>query len=283
MTSLVKILSFAFAVAYPANAAPLAPTRLLVEDRVTPIGVGDPTPEFSWLPRYREPAAIQSAYHLLVASSREKLNEEVGDRWDSGIVHDSTSAFVTYGGRPLESRAVGYWKVRTADQDQTFGPWSEPARFEMGLLSNQDWQANWIWRPDSPQGHDYVYFRKSFSLSKVPLVRARVYVSSVHHHALYVNGHLVGKGPSFAYPEYQYYQTFDITPYLAPGDNNVLALRVHWFNWGQGRPASQRGLIVQAEMNSADGTRKVFVSDRTWKTRLAEWLFDRQVNFSENS
>ncbi len=105
-----------------------------------------------------------------------------------------------------------------------------------------------------------------------PIVRARVYVTSVHHHRLHVNSHLVGKGPGFAYPEYQYYQTFDIGDQLKPAGDNVFAMCVHWFAGGQGRPASTKGMIFHGVIDFADGTSLVIGSDRTWKTRPAEWI-----------
>ena len=116
----------------PVSAAPDAPTNLAVEDRTDPIGVGDPTPEFSWIARDSKPDAVQSAYRILVASSPEKLQGGQADRWDSGTIESSSVAFISYGGKPLRSREACWWKVRTADGDGRWGPWSETGRFEIG-------------------------------------------------------------------------------------------------------------------------------------------------------
>lgn len=255
-----------------ALAAPRAPTQLTVEDRVDPIGVGDPTPEFSWIPRDSEPNAAASAYRILVASTREKLQEGKADRGDSGRVKSSSVAFIPYAGKPLVSRDICYWKVRTADGKGQWGPWSQPARFEMGLLADEDWGVSWIWGKPKYGGHQYFYFRKPFSLPDKPIARARVYVSSVHHHLLYVDDQLFGKGQNHENPEYQYYQTFDIGPLLKPGHKQVVAARCHWFGGGQGRPTSRPGLLFKAVIDFTDGSSMTVGSDKTWKTRRAEWI-----------
>lgn len=48
-------------VAAQQSAIPGAPSHLTVEYRATPIGIDDPTPEFSWLPHDARRNSIQSA------------------------------------------------------------------------------------------------------------------------------------------------------------------------------------------------------------------------------
>lgn len=253
-------------------AGPDAPTGLAVEDRVKPIGIGDSTPEFSWVVQDSRPGEIQSAYQILVAPSLDKLKAGKTDKWDSGKVGSSSVAFVSYAGKALQSREVCYWKVRTWNSNGQAGPWSKPGRFEMGLLSNEDWGVKWIWRKQKEAARHHVYFRKEVVLPNKNIVRGRVYISSVHHHNFYINGRLIGKGPNFAYPEYQYYQTFDVTSNLIPGSNVVFGLLCHWFGWGQGRPGSQCGLLFKAVVDFDDGTSMVIGSDEGWKVRPAEWI-----------
>jgi len=258
------------------SAAPDAPTSLAVEDRVSPIGVGDPTPEFSWLPRDSRPGAVQSAYQILVASSADRLTEEKADRWNSGKVEEASVAYIPYAGKPLASRDVCWWKVRTADADGRWGPWSQPARFEIGLLGNDDWTgAKYIWAEAKNSGNlQHYYFRKSVTLPDKPIARARLYVSSMHHHLLYVDEQLVGKGQAFENPEYQYYQTFDVTPLLEAGREHVLGARCHWFRGGQGRPAGRPGFLCKAVIDFADGSSMTIGSDQAWKCRPAEWVVE---------
>src|SRR4051794_38468531 len=69
--------------------AVLTPTNLRGGDRADPAGIDVQRPRLSWVLKSDRPAErgqTQSAYHILVASSRDKLNSDQGDLWDSGKV-----------------------------------------------------------------------------------------------------------------------------------------------------------------------------------------------------
>ena len=221
------------------DAKPLDPVRLRVNDRIHPIGIGPAPPLFSWIPADSSSGERQTAYEIRVASSEAGLKAKQPDRWSSGKVKSALVAGIPYQGKRLTSRELCYWQVRTWNSRDQASPWSAVSRFETGLLSNQDWAgALWIWPDNSDESEDYVYFRKAAVLPDKKLHRARLYVSAAHRHELYINGRLVGKGPNFAYPEYQYYQTFDVEPFLKSGAENILGLLCLWYGSGQGRPRS---------------------------------------------
>ena len=67
-------------------------------------------------------------------------------RWQS----DQT-LHVVYAGKALPSCQRCYWKVRVWDKDGKASAYSRPACWEMGLLSPQDWQGQWIGRTDGHQ------------------------------------------------------------------------------------------------------------------------------------
>ncbi len=67
-----------------------------------------------------------------------------GDLWDSGRVESNQSTQVVYAGAPLRSRMRCHWKVRLWDADGAPTPFSQPARWTMGLLEPGDFQAKWI-------------------------------------------------------------------------------------------------------------------------------------------
>ena len=254
-----------------------APGSLMVEDLVNPAGIGDPAPKFSWITGDYSSGKgkVQSAYQVIVASSPGLLDEVRADAWNSGKVNSDNSAYIRYEGKILESRGVYYWKVRTWDGRGKASSWSSASSFEMGLLSNADWgSARWIWRDNKDRGTDYSYFRKAVELPDKPIARARVYITASNQYELHVNGELAGKGPNFAYPDEYYYQTLDIGPYLAAGQENLFGLLcVHWGDGGQGRPRGERGLLFKAVIEFNDGTSLVTGSDRTWKAiEAAEWI-----------
>ncbi|MFB3905084.1 MAG: family 78 glycoside hydrolase catalytic domain [Acidobacteriota bacterium] len=255
----------------PSLGRPLAPIRLAVNDRVNPIGVGTARVLFSWLPQDSSLGELQTAYEIRVASSEQRLKSGRPDCWASGQVKSSLLAGIRYAGQPLASRQICYWQVRTWNSRSQASPWSAVARFELGLLSNEDWAASWIWADNMDESEDYLYFRKSFPLPAKAVARARAYVTASHRHELYVNGTLVGKGPNFAYPEHQYYQTFDLAPFLKPDSENVVGFLCHWYGSGQGRPYSRWGLLAKAVIDFSDGSSLVLATDGSWKLRPAEW------------
>jgi alpha-L-rhamnosidase len=119
-----------------------APERLsLGEGFENPIGFYDARPTFSWqLPL---PVTAQTAYQIVVASEGRRLPGSA-DLWDSGKVVSDQSVWMPYGGVTLQSRQRVTWQVRFWDEYGRPSGWSKPARFELGLLENEDWKGTWI-------------------------------------------------------------------------------------------------------------------------------------------
>ncbi|MPZ96185.1 MAG: Bacterial alpha-L-rhamnosidase [Propionibacteriales bacterium] len=117
---------------------------LTADGERNPLGIGGDAPSLAWKLRSDTRAQKQSAYQVLVASSAQDLDRGNGDVWDSGRVESAGSIGVGYEGPDLESRTRYHWMVRVWDADGTPSRWSEPAWFETGLLSGDDWQADWI-------------------------------------------------------------------------------------------------------------------------------------------
>ncbi|PTX98952.1 family 78 glycoside hydrolase catalytic domain [Opitutus sp. ER46] len=138
-------------VALTASAAPavessLQPRELRCEHRVNPLGIGETKPRLNWKLETRSDGRglAQSGYQILVASAAEKLARDEGDLWDTGRVASAATTNIIYQGRPLAARAACWWKVRLWDQDGRASTWSPPGQWTVGLLSPDDWQAEWI-------------------------------------------------------------------------------------------------------------------------------------------
>ncbi|MCX7865548.1 MAG: hypothetical protein N2438_00270, partial [Limisphaera sp.] len=132
--------------------ATLQPVGLQCEYRVNPLGVDEPRPRLSWRVESSERGQRQTAYRILVASQPALLEREVGDLWDSGRVESGESVNIPYGGRALTSRQECHWRVCVWDRDGR-PQWSQPARWTMGLLSPEDWQARFISFRDAAPVH----------------------------------------------------------------------------------------------------------------------------------
>ena len=75
--------------------------------------------------------ASQSAYHILVASSEERLAHDDGDCWNSGQITSSNSASTSYAGSPLVAGGTYFWKVRTWNLDGQVSDWSAAQKFTL--------------------------------------------------------------------------------------------------------------------------------------------------------
>ncbi|RZQ59471.1 alpha-L-rhamnosidase [Amycolatopsis suaedae] len=143
--ALLVILLSSVAPASPsAGATPAAVTGLTTESADRPLGIDEPAPRLGWRLRAGRPGTLQTAYHVLVASTVDKLAEGRADVWDSGRVASGASVQIPYAGGPLAARTRYHWTVRVWDERGQASGWAEPRWFETGLLTQQDWTARWI-------------------------------------------------------------------------------------------------------------------------------------------
>lgn len=255
-------------------------SHLRTEMRVNPKGIDCTAPRLSWeiTAEQKVKGVRQVSYHILVASSLEKLNREEGDLWDSGEVTSGESVYIPYRGIPLESRMECYWKVKIKTNKGKSG-WSEPARWEMGLLHPSDWQAAWIGKAfpgDQLKERTKVaarYLRKPFTTQSKVIKKATLYISGLGFYEAYINGGKVGNqvlSPTPTdYSKVVKYNTFDVTPLLEKGENAIGVIL------GNGRYTSMRipgvrhfdvpKLIAQLEILYQDGEKQVVTSDTSWK------------------
>ena len=250
----------------PARAAegPLPPANLRCEYLKNPLGIDVLQPRFAWVLAHTERGQKQTAYQVLVASSLELLNQDKGDLWDSGKTASEDSAQVVYSGKPLASGKTRYWKVRYWDSAGNVSPYSLVAQFEMGLLTPEEWKGQWIGRDN--------LLRKEFTLSG-KVVRARAYVTALGYYELRINGEKVGCNvldPAWTtYPVRILYSTYDITAQLRTGKNAFGAmLGGGWATLGAGEvpaPYKQPALLLQVNVELADGKTVSVASDSSWK------------------
>lgn len=118
------------------------PSGLTVETIRDPSGVSiiDLTPEFGW--EISSEANFQTAYQLLVASSLENIQNNIGDMWDTGEISSSASNNVEYDGKALMSNQKYYWKVRIWDEIHRSIDYSDHQKFTTGKSGNTLTSAN---------------------------------------------------------------------------------------------------------------------------------------------
>lgn len=269
------LLFFLFSLLKVSAANPNAPFNLRSFDKQNPIGTNNKA-YFGWYLSDPDTNEIQSAYQIIVASSLTNLKANKGDVWDSQKTNSRKQNYIYIKKNALKAATTYYWKVRCWDKDGNVSPYSETASFTTGLLSNADWSsALWIKR-DSKDNDDYTYFRKKAKLDNKTIKKAIVYVSACHSYELYVNGQFAGKGFNHHYPQYSYYNAWDVTGLLKKNSENLLACLTHWYGGGQGRATGSRGMILKTIVEYSDGTKSVINTDKSWKqTQAIQWAVNQ--------
>ena len=265
------------------------------EYQTDPLGIDEPAPRFSWRIQatdrsqsrdsYRTVARSQgqSAYRVLVSSSRAGLDAGIGDMWDSGRTASDATNGIAYAGTPLQSSQRCWWKVQTWDRDGSRGTDSPTATFEMGLLEPADWGASWI---ATARGVSAPLLRTETVLNDRP-VRARCYVSGLGYYELYINGQRIGDrvlDPAITYYHNDQpvemgsrvlYATYDVTRHLRAGPNAIGLMLGHgWYSAEDDVPPSpshrepygtQPVARLQLEVELAGGETVRLVSDKSWQ------------------
>ena len=258
-----KILIYALLALFLCSSCAVQNTYDLTCEYMTdPLGLDTQKPRFGWKMISGKTGAAQSAYEIEVASSLKELNSGNADTWASGKVDSDISTQIEYEGASLRSLTAYYWRVRIADEEGKWGGWSVPAKWTMGLLTEDNWRAEWI-SGDFGSTHGYSqtpWFRKEFLLDGKPS-EAILTVSSDNYFELYINGRKVGEdvlSPAIRNPKDPAWAvSYDVSAYLAAGRNCIgLWLGKHW---GALEPR------VRAQLNAVVGDRSLIVAtDDSW-------------------
>lgn len=260
------------------------PFDLTVSEGFTnPIGFYDSKPAFSWKLPVSKEISSQSAYRIVVASN-PKLLPNNADLWDSGKINSGQSVFVKYQGRELGSRQKVFWQVIFWDQDGNCSRWSEAAHFELGLLNQDDWEAEWIRTPDPEERNTTrfgtllfrpQYLRNEFN-ADTEIQTARLYITARGIFQAFINGEKIGRDvlpPGWTpYRKRVETLTYDVKNALQTGDNAIGIILAE--GWYAGRIGPQRRwdtltappwAICQLEIEYLNGSRQMITTGKNWK------------------
>ena len=265
--------------------AALKLTHLRTEYKQNPLGIDVRKPRMSWQIQGEGRGIMQSAYQIRVARSEPDVKAGRNLVWDSGRVASAESTQRVYEGPAVQSRQRYYWQTRVWDQGGKATDWSEPAYWEVGLLSPADWQASWI-EPDLEEDvkkpGPAPLLRREFKV-RPGIERARAYVTSRGLYELHLNGLPVGDElftPGWtSYKKRLQYQTFDVTDLLKPGPNAIgVALGSGWYRGEIGFSGRRNfygdklGLLMQINIRYRDGKEEAVVTDSGWKSSFGPIL-----------
>ncbi|KWX70682.1 glycoside hydrolase family 78 protein [Paenibacillus jilunlii] len=247
--------------------------KLRVEYKENPVGLDVRFPRISWQLLSEERNVLQQSYEIEVSAEADFRRI----LWSSGRVVSEQSAHVELAELLLRSRERYYYRVRVWDMENRSTEWSETAFWEMGLLAQEEWQAEWISAPLSLLGveaEQCPLLRGSFHTSAKPL-KARMYATALGLYELELNGMRVGDGyltPGWtSYGQRLQVQTYDITAQIAAGENAVGAwLGNGWYKgnlaWDNRRHifGSRTALLMQIHLAYEDGSEQIFATGEHW-------------------
>ncbi len=255
----------------------MTPTHLTCEFRTDPLGIDIRKPRLGWLFESADRGAAQSAYRILVSSTPALLSADSGDLWDSGKRLDDRTTSISYEGRPLVSHQVCFWKVMAWDGN-TPGPWSAPAAWSMGILTSDEWKAEWIgydaprrdekpapfstarwiWHAtdkpwNAPAGTRY--FTRVLDIAE-SAVSADLAVTADDRFTLFINGKNVASSPpgpdGWTHP-----QRLEIISSLIPGRNII-------YIEAENQSPGPAGVLFWLRVTYKDDPAETFISDGSW-------------------
>lgn len=271
------ILLFSFSTVF----AQISLQNLRCEMLQDPVGIDLLQPRLSWEITTAQRDVKQTAYHILVATTVDKLTEKDADIWNSGKVSSAASVYNTYAGQRLKSKNNYYWKVKiSTNKGET--SWSKPASWSMGLLNYKDWEGRWIgfdqffpWDNETEGRLSARYFRKEFSTDKT-VASATAYIMGMGLYELYIDGKKIGDqvlAPAPTdYTKNIKYNALDITAQLKQGKHaiGVILGNGRFFAMRQAKPYKVKTfgfpkLLLQVVIKYTDGTTSAIKTDDTWK------------------
>ncbi len=242
-----------------------------------PVGVDAQHPRLSWKLRSDQRDVFQTAYQISARSNGTEI-------WDSGVVTSGETRNIRYDGPTLSSAQQVEWTVTVwAGKECAV---SEPARFEMGLLSPSDWRAMWVQPETEPIDYDarkpVAYLRRAFSV-RPGLLRARIYQSAHGLYEFWLNGQRgtkdIFKPGLTSYHFRTQYQSYDITSLLTEGENVwAVELADGWWRGSTGGGnfnnfGFNTHFIGQLVLEYTDGEIEYVVSDPTMKHATGVLLY----------
>lgn len=273
-------------------------SELKCQSVINPVGIDVNEPGFSWILESGERGKAQTAYQILVADSKDTLNQNNGNVWDSGKTDSDENYAVIYSGDSLKSNHTYYWKIRIWDEQDNPTDYSKAAWFTTSILNSTLWQGHWIGRgiakaPLNKEGFyqdkmevdaegdsikydgNSLLLRKKLQLNKA-VARAVVNVSGLGFYEFTINGKRVGDkvlNPAKTnYNQLVLFDTYEVSEFLDKGENVLgIMLGNGWFDpipkWWSWRMQwfGEKQAMFNMQLTYKDGSTEVISTDETWK------------------
>lgn len=254
-----------------------APEQLRVERLDDAIGVGTATPRLSWKIRSAPSgwAAIEAEAECMTTDGHSETTR-IGA---GGVVESWPFA-------PLRSRERRSIRVRVLGSNREWTSWSESLAVEAGVLDPAEWTADFIaapWVENTRTDQAPPLVRGTVRLREL-VASARLRSTSLGLHEIEIDGVRVGEdllSPGWtSYAHRLRYVTHDVTEQLraasAPGGADEVVIggwladgwyrgRLGWNDRVRNVWGDTLALMVQLEIEYADGSHEVIGTDSTWR------------------
>lgn len=251
-------------------------TDVRCEYKNNPIGIEVQNPRISWKTESDKRGIMQSSYQIQAAND-QFMTDII---WDSGEVKSERSIHIELKGFEVVSRKRYYYRVQVWNQEGKSTGWSNIFFWEMGILQQEKWEAQWISAPKDLElrnSEQSPMFRRKFFLDSA-VKSARIYATALGLYELNLNGEKVGDDyftPGWtSYEERLQYQTYDVTELLSEGDNDIGALLANgWYKgnlgWDGKRDlyGDRLALLFQMHIILEDGREVKISSDKDWEVK----------------
>ncbi|QCX34299.1 alpha-L-rhamnosidase [Caloramator sp. E03] len=238
---------------------------------INPIGISTLKPRFSWIIDSDRNGTKQTAYQIVF--SKDETFSSIF--YDTGKINSYNSVHVEYNGPKLCEQQRYYYRIRIWDNYGNISDYSDINFFEVGIIDNNRWIADWIAVEDKDNNPMCPYFRKEFTLQK-DIKKAVIYVSALGLYELFLNGKRVGDyyfTPGWtSYKKRIQYQTYDVTSLIKEGKNVLGSILGNgWFKgyltWEEKNNiyGDKLALILQLHIYYQDGSIDILKTDNSWK------------------
>ncbi len=131
--------------------------------------------------------------------------------------------------------------------------------------------ACWIWGENDPAGRNsWRYFRRRWAAS-ADIPRATLLITADSRYECNLNGTYVARGPVRGFPFAYFYDTYDITPLVRPGSENVIAVLVNYFgDHTMSYIRGAAGFLCEIVLEDSHGNLTHIGSSADWRTTPCE-------------
>ncbi len=121
----------------------------------------------------------------------------------------------------------------------------------------------------------HIIYRCSFTCKVTPMT---LHITADDYYKLYINGRLVGQGPAQSYCFSYNYNSYDITPYIREGENEIFADVYYQGLINRAYQSGDRRMGMIASC-TADG-KTLFVTDESWQCALSDrYIYTHTIGY----